>query len=230
MANRDFSLGATWKRLHANGYAATSATHPDRIVDGNRRQRESFIALGAHPTAVMLHPTRANGAQELLEDCSAREVVNLVLTGYLLADAKQAKAVTSVLEEFRLLGGPVMTDSYGNQHRPVKWAGNWPIFDGEYAARLCFADDDETLLLRHAIAPARYQTNRDIYGRESRAALDPIGSHILPLDGEWRGGSFLDTPRDKLPELFAADVAAVITAVERARWEGRPAAALKGAA
>jgi hypothetical protein len=230
MANRDFSLGATWKRLHANGYGATSWTHPDRIVDGNRRQRESFIALAAHPAAVMLHPTTANGAQELLVDCPGREVIDLIVTGYLLADPKQAKPVMSVLEEFRLLGGPVLTDSYLNQHRPLKWAGIWPIFDAEYAARLCFADDDETVLIRHAIAPSRYKSTRDIFGRESRAALDPIGSHILPLDGEWKGGTLLDTPRDKLPELLAADVAAVITAVERARWEGRPAAAPKGAA
>ncbi len=223
MTTSDLTLGRTWKRLHALGYAATSATHPDRIVNDPARKRESFVALAAHPAAIMLHPTPYNGAQELLEDTEQRQVLDLILTSYLLADQRQAKAVTTVLDGVGLLGGPFMTDGYGNRHYPLKWNG-WPVMDSEVSARLAFSDDDETVLIRHAIAPGRYQTRGDIFGRQTRHALEPVGSHVLPLDGEWKGGDLLSTSRDRLPELLQADLPRLIADVEAARWGARPAA------
>jgi hypothetical protein len=217
---RDLTLGATWRRLVDLGYSPTSATHPDRIVNSATGRRESFIALSGHPAAVMLHPTHANGAREDLEDLGNREVIALVLTAYLLSDAKQAKAVMAVLEEAKLLTGPVRVDGFGNQVRPLRWSGS-AIFDGEIGARLAHDADDETALIRHAIAPSRYLTQSDIFSRTRRIPVEPTGTHVLPLEGEWRGGTLLDTPRDRLPELLGADVQRLIGDVERARWDAR---------
>jgi hypothetical protein len=227
MTNRDLTLGATWRRLVDLGYAPTSATHPDRIVNAATGRRESFIALGTHPAAVMLHPTRANGACEALEDLGNREVIALVLTAYLLSDPKQARAVQAVLEEFKLLGGPVRVDGFGNQVRPLRWNGS-AVFEGDASARLVHDDDDATVFIQHAIAPSRYLVQSDMYSRTRRIPVEPVGTHILPLEGEWRGGTLLDTPRDRLPELLAADVQRLIGDVERARWDARAPA--KGAA
>jgi hypothetical protein len=224
---RDLTLGATWRRLVDLGYSPTSATHPDRIVNSATGRRESFIALASHPAAVMLRPTHANGSHESLEDLCDREVIALVLTAYLLSDAKQAKAVMAVLEEAKLLGGPVRIDGFGNQVRPLRWNGN-AIFEGEASARPVHDSDDSTVFIQHATAPSRYLTQSDMYSRTRRVPVEPVGTHILPLEGEWRAGTLLDTPRDRLPELLAADVQRLIGDCELARWEARPAA--RGAA
>ncbi len=167
MTNRDTSLGATYRRLLDLGYSPTSATSPtreDRYARAGRR--ESFIALADDPAAIQCHPTPANGAHESLTaaDCAAREVPVLELTAYLLADAKQAKAVLAVLADAGLLGGPVRTDDFGNQLRPLRWSGT-AIFDDEYSARLTHDSDDVTVCIRHAIAPTRFQQVADQYQR-----------------------------------------------------------------
>lgn len=223
----DLTLGATWRRLIELGYSPTSATHPDRIVNNYAGRRDSILALSGHPAAVACHPTIANGAHESLEDCNRREVVGLVLTAYLLSDKRQAAAVQAVLEEYKLLGGPVRLDAFGNQLRPLQWAGN-AIFDGEHSCRLAFDDDDRTVFLQHAIAPQRFTQHTSIAGVSSRVPFDPVGTHVIQLDGEWKGGGLLETPRDRLPELLAADIARLISDCEEARWEARPAS--RGAA
>lgn len=224
MATRDLTLRATWRRLHDLGYAATSATHPERIVNqhAHAAQRDSFIALGNHPAAVMCYPRLSNGAT--VEDGDRREVLSLVLTAYLLADAKQSKVVQSVLSDYSLLAGPVRIDGFGNQVRPLRWGGP-PVFDGEHSARLAFDDDDGTVLLEHAIAPEHYELRTDEWARTSRVATSPAGSHVIALDGDWKGGHPLETPRDQLPELLAADVVRLVSDVERVRWGARPALA-----
>lgn len=223
----DMTLGATWRRLIELGYSPTSATHPDRIINSYRGERESFIALSAHPAAVMLHPTPANGSHESLSDCDRREVVGLVLTAYLLADARQAKAVQAVLDQYGLLAGPYRVDNFGNRVYPLAWNGS-AVFEGEYSCRLAFEDDDRTVFLEHALAPERFVQHTSSAGRPSRVPLDPVGTHVVELAGEWKNGSLLETPRDRLPELLAADLPRLISDCEAARWESRPAA--RGAA
>lgn len=215
------TLGATWRRLHEFGYAATSAARPDRLNETHTR-RQSFIALAGDPAAVFCRPTAALGCE--LDDAENRQVVLLVLTGYLLADKRQAAAVNAVLEQFGLLGGPVCRDDFGNETRPLRYSGA-PIFDGEATARLAFDDDDATVLVQHAIAPDRFASATNQWGNMQRVAASPIGSHLLELDGgEWKGATLLDTPRDRLPELLAGDVNRLIADVERARWNARPGA------
>lgn len=222
MATRDnLTLGATYRRLHDLGYAATSATHPDRIVSRHAAERDSFIALSDHPAAVFCRPTAALGCE--LDYPEERQLVLLVLTGYLLSDKRAATAVREVLDKHGLLSGLVRTDSFGNEERPLKYSGP-PIFDGEAAARLTFDDDYATLFFKQAIAPNRYIQHWDNYGRMDSRAATPIGSHVIELDGEWRNGTLLDTPRDRLPELLQADITRIISACELARWGARPLA------
>ncbi|MDA8348274.1 MAG: hypothetical protein M0038_05640 [Pseudomonadota bacterium] len=231
MTTHNFTLGATYRRLLDLGYSPTSAATPTREDHFARAgRRESFIALADHPAAVQCHPTAANGAHESLTaaDCVAREVPVLVLTGYLLADTRQSKAVQAVLADYGLLAGPVHTDDFGNQIRPLRWSGR-AILDGEFSARLVHDDDDTTVCIRHALAPTRFQQLTDQFTRTRNVPLEPVGSHIIPLDGRWESGSLLHTPREKLPELPGADLDRIISEVETARWGGRPAAT-KGAA
>jgi hypothetical protein len=223
---RDLTLGATWRRLIANGYAPTSASHPDRIVS-QPSERDSFIRLAEHPAAVFCRPTAALGCE--LEDAEQRQVLLLVLTAYLLSDAKQWKAVQPELESRKLLSGPHVIDSCGNRVHVLRYSGQ-PIFDGEQSARLAFDADDSTVLLEHAIAPGRQLTRTDPWGNMHRVASEPVGSHVIALDGEWKSGDLLSTPRSKLPELLAKDLARLIPDVELARWEARPAAARVAAA
>jgi len=86
------------------------------------------------------------------------------------------------------------------------------------------------VLLEHAIAPGRYAQRSDEWGGTRRVAAEPVGSHIVALDGEWKGGDPLSTPHDRLPELLAPDVTRLISAIEDARWSARPLAAQKEAA
>jgi hypothetical protein len=225
MATRDLTLGATCRRLIGLDYAPTSATHPDRYVS-RPAHRDSFISLSDHPAAVFCRPSAALGSE--VEYPEQRQVALLVLTGYLLAD-KRAAAVRQVLEPFGLLSGPCRTDSFGTQEYPLRYDGA-PIFDGEAAARLTFDDDYATVFFKHAIAPGRYIQHTDSWGRMDQRAAEPIGSHVIELSGEWRGGDLLTVARAKLPELLYADVPRIISDIERVRWDARPAAATKDAA
>jgi hypothetical protein len=219
MSTRDtLTLGATYRRLLGLDYAPTSATHPDRYVS-RPGQRDSFISLGDHPAAVFCRPSAALGSE--VEFPEQRQVAVLVLTGYLLSDKRQWPAVNEILEKFGLLSGPCRTDSFGNQEYPLRYTAA-PIFDGEAAARLTFDNDYATVFFKHAIAPGRYIQHTDSYGRMDARAAEPIGSHVIELSGEWRNGTLLDTPRDRLPELLQADVARIISEVECARWGARP--------
>jgi len=226
MATRDLTLGATIRRLHALGYAATSATHPDRYVT-RPGHRDSIIALSEHPAAVFCRPSAALGSE--VDYPEQRQVAVLVLTGYLLADKRQCAAVREVLETYGLLSGPCRTDALGTQEFPLQYNGP-PIFDGGAAARLTFDDDSATVFFKHAIEPGRYIQHTDHYGRVDTRAAEPIGSHVIELSGDWRNGTLLETPRDRLPELLQADVPRIISAVEAARWGARPAVMAKDAA
>lgn len=217
---RDLSLGATYRSLIANGYAPTSASHPDRYCS-RPAERDSFLALSAHPAAVFCRPTFALGSE--LEDAGQRQIVLLVLTAYLLSEAKQWKAVQSVLDVRKLLSGPHVVDSFGNRTHVLKYSGQ-PIFDGEASARLTHDADDSTVLIEHAIAPGRQLNRTDSWGNMQRVPAEPVGSHVIALDGEWKGGSLLDTARSELPELLATDLPRLIPDVELARWGARPLA------
>jgi hypothetical protein len=221
MATHDLTLGATHRRLLGLDYAPTSATHPDRYVT-RPGQRDSFISLSDHPAAVFCRPSAALGCE--IEFPEQRQVVLLVLTGYLLADKRQSAPVMAVLEKAGLLSGPCRTDSFENQEYPLRYNGA-PIFDGDAAARLTFDNDYATVFFKHAIAPGRHIQHTDNWGRVDMRAAEPIGSHVIELSGDWKNGDLLTVPRDRLPELLQADVTRIISDVERARWDARPAAA-----
>jgi hypothetical protein len=228
----ELTLGATYRRLIDLGYSPVSATNPtreDRYARAGRMR--SFIELSADAAAIQCHPTPANGAHDSLDaaDCAEREVALLVLTAYLLSDAKQAKVVQTVLAEHGLLAGPVLTDNFGNQLRPLQWSGP-AIFDGEYSARLTHDSDDATVVIRQAVAPTGFREVTDQYRRTMSVPVQPVGTHIIPLGGRWEGGTLLDLPRDQLPELLAADLDRLISEVEFARWQGRPIATAKASA
>ena len=226
---KDTTLGATWRQLHDLGFAATSAAYPDRkctrYAQSNNRP-DGFLALADHPGAILTHPTRANGCD--LSDAPKRRVVALVVTSYLLADPKQAKAVMEVLSEYGLTSGPVRIDTSGHCY-PLQWNGP-AIFDGEQAARLAHDDDFPSVYLENAIEPSRYVQRTDEWSRAHNEPAEPVGSHVIPLAGDWKNGSLLDTPRWKLPELLKANVNEIISACERARWGSRPLARAKEAA
>lgn len=229
MATRDLTLGATHPILHERGYACTSAIYPDRRVGASSWQRASFLVLRNDLAGVMLYPSAANGASEALEDLEERGLIALIFTAYLTAEARQFKAVSQALADRGVLGGPYRIDDFGNRTHLLRWNGP-PVFDGDYAARLCFDDDDATVLVRHAIAPGRYLDRTDQFSRVQRVPAEPVGSHVIELDGEWKNGHPLDTARSELPELLAADLPGLIADVERVRWGARPAAAQKDAA
>lgn len=229
--DRNSSLGATWRKLQDLGYAVTSATCPSRLTSGYAQaynRPDGFLALADHPGAIMCHPTLANGCA--LSDASKRQVIALVVTSYLLADPKQAKAVNETLADHKLNGGPVRIDGSGNHTYPLQWNGA-PIFDGQYAARLCFDDDDATVSILHAIESGRFVQRTDEFSRTRNIPMEPVGTHVIRLDGDWsKSGHLLDTPRWKLPELLKANVNRLIADVERARWMARPMVKAKDAA
>jgi hypothetical protein len=227
MTTRDTTLAGCAKRLRDLGYAPTSATNPDRLITTNWScRRESLGSLGAHPAALMFYPNAENGASE--DDCESRQVIDLVVTGYLMSLPRELKAIMAVLDSFKLTGGPAMKDGFGNIHRLLQWRGE-PVFDNRYKARNCFPADDSTVLLQQAISP-QYQPARTSIGSMQMSAITPIGTHVLDIDGEWTGGHILDVPHRKLPELLASDARLLIESVEEARWSGRPLAIAKDAA
>lgn len=228
---RDFTVGATRKRLTELGYAVTSETHPDRIVTSfnHRGRRESMYAIGRHPAAIMCYPTHENGADESLDDLDKRQLVTLIVTAYLLSEPKQSKAVLEVLSKSELLTGPYYVSGFGDRCYPIQWNDANPIYDEQLQARSCFASDDRTVLLRQAIAPV-YMQGRNQYGVPVVGVERETGTHIVPLDAEWKQGHILDIPRRNLPELPRANTRDLIEDIELARWGARPAAAAKDAA
>jgi hypothetical protein len=231
MTTRDTTLAGCAKRLRELGYAPTSATNPDRFIATNWScRRESLGSLGAHPAALMLYPSVENGAEDDAsdEDCKSRQIIDLVVTGYLMSLPRELKAIIAVLDSFKLIGGPAMTDGFGNVHRLLQWRGE-PVFDNRYRARNCFPADDSTVLLQQAISP-QYQAARTSIGSLQMSAIGPIGTHVLDIGGEWTGGHILDVPHNRLPELLPSDARWLIERVEEARWSGRPLAVAKEAA
>ena len=224
---RDLTVAATRKRLTELGYAVTSATHPDRILTqfNHSGRRESMISIGSHPAAVMCYPTRDNGADDSLDDLEKRQVLVLEVTAYLLSDPRQSKAVLEVLNKRGLIGGPYFTTGFGNRGYVLQWNGAEPIYDEKFRTRLCFASDDRVVLLWQAIG-ARQTFGRNQYGQPMVGLLQPTGTHVIPLDAEWKQGNILEVARHKLPELLGADIQDVIEDVEYARWGARPAAAV----
>lgn len=228
MTTQDTTVGATLKRLLALGYAVTSATHPDRVLNQfNTFRRESIRSLGSHPAAIMCYPTKENGydpGYDAEDDGTKRQVVILEVTAYLLSEPKPAKSVLEVLNKRGLLGGPYFTTGFGNRGYVLQWNGAEPIYDEQYKTRLCFASDDRVVLLRQAIN-AQYTHGRNQYGIPMAGLVKPTDTHLVPVDAEWKQGHILDVPRHKLPELLAADVQDLIEDVEYARWGARPAVA-----
>jgi hypothetical protein len=221
----DISIGACRARLESLGYAVTSATHPDRIIDQRRHfatRRATFHEIADHPAAVFCYPTAELGCG--LPDVAERRLVLLTVTGYLLADAKQAKPVLATLEKFRLLGGPYLERPFGDRVYPLQWNGKEQIYG--HRARDTFPEDDTTVRFDQA-TPEKYvgaTVWRDGTGvSPARSVIESAQSAIVSLEGKWTG-SLLETPRRNLPELFETDVSEIIAAVERARWLGRPAA------
>jgi hypothetical protein len=232
---RDTTIGATRRKIEELGFAVTSATCPNRFPGSHwatAGQRASLYSMSDHPAAVLTYPT-AHHAPEYKDDPKAalsRGIVLLIVTAFLQSDPRQFKAVMPVLERYNLTSGPYRTDGFGNRMYPVQWNGSDPIW-ADRGARLAYPDDDGTVVFKQqAIPHERYQTLVNQIGAYVQCPLDEIGTHWLPLDGEWKQGHLLDCHRRALPELFPSSLNEILEDVERARWFARPAATSKEAA
>ena len=233
--SRNTTIGATQRKIEELGYAIGSTTNLDRtqgmtFADCGRRRQ--LWSMRDDPAGVLTYPT-AYWAPELKHEPNAalnRGIVLLIVTAYLQSDPRQLKAVMPILERYKLTSGPVRTDDFGNKTYPLQWNVREPILK-DNAARSAHPDDDATVIFKQQAIPSRrYDYRQNHMGISCQVPLDEIGSHILPLGGEWKQGHLLDTPRRNLPELFECDVSEIIADVERARWGARPAAVSKEAA
>ena len=234
--SRETTILATRRKTEELGYAIGSTTNPDRMrgihfSDGGRRL--ALWSIVNDPAGVLTYPT-AYWAPELDHEPNAalsRGIVLLIVTAYLQSDPKQFKAVLSVLERHKLTSGPVRIDDFGNKTYPLQWNFHEPLWK-DNAARSAHPDDDATVIFKQQAVPHQRYRNDLVnqWGGSVQVPLDEVGSHILPLDGEWKQGHLLDTPRRNLPELFESDVSEIIADVERVRWGARPAANSKEAA
>jgi hypothetical protein len=220
------TLGATWRQLVKNGYAPTSATHPDRMVGRfasivGVSSPSSCAVLDNHPAAILLYPTKESDCYEG-KDAASRRLIALVVTADARRDARQAKAIEDVLHEFRLNTGPVRITGALHTYL-IRYEGE-PIFEERRAfrARLCFKGDQETVYFYQATDPT-YKAAMNQAGGYVRVEDQAAGSLTVGLHGEWRNGSPLAVPRDALPVLESAERAAhFISMIERARWGSRP--------
>ena len=230
---RETTVGAVRARLESLGYACTSHSHPDRIIDQRihfrtAARRASFSEISDHEACIACLPT---DGFEHLKDASQRQVVLLTLTAFLLANSKESKPVMSALG--KLLSGPYLQQSFGDRVYLVQYNGEEPLFASpRHRARQTHPDDDETIVFEQAtrVGESFGQTYSD--GGIPLRTVTSMGvqSLYMPLAGRWENGSPLQVPREKLPELLAADVAGIVGECERARWFGRPSAAKDAAA
>lgn len=218
-----------WRKLIDNGYSPTSLTHPERIVNerfDHAGRRRSLSTMEDHPAAVFCYPHGDGGSAT--EDNEKRQVVKLIVTAYLLSDAKQSKAVMPVLEEFGLTGGPFFTDGFGNRTFILAYHGTDRIF--KIGARLCHPADDDTVFFSQVDRSSGYRTARagDWSASSHLLQMDPDASQLIPLGGvEWSGGSPLTVCHRKLPDISIESIREVIARIEEVRWFGRPATQLK---
>lgn len=235
---RDITIRATWRILEELGYCVTSARSPSR-QDNSRYYAPlgtghmlSLGSLSDHPAAILTYPTpsRAPEFANLPRLGMKRGIVILVVTAYLLSDAKQTKAVMSVLERRKLTSGPFRVDSFGNREYPLRWNEEEPLWN-TLEARQAHSDDDRTVIFRRQAEEPSYRYDlTDQYGRNAKVATSEPTTDIFEIEGEWPRQHILDTPREELPELSRDSLEEIIADVERARWGARPAAVSKEAA
>lgn len=219
---RDCTVNATRKRLLELSYSLTSADDPERRPLYGKYRR-SLSELGEHTAAIQCYPTSTNAGVDDLDNLDKRQVVLLIVTGYLLSDAKQSKAVFDALSKHGVTNGPYFLNGFGDRHYPLQWNDAEPIYDEQFQTRLAFASDDRAVLLRQGIAPI-YIYGRSQWGFPLVGTQHEAGTHIFSIDAEWKQGHILDTPRHRLPELLRANARDLIEDVELARWGARPAA------
>ena len=232
---RDTTIGAVRNKTKELGYAITSATQPNRLTGthwSTAAQKATLFGMSDHQAAVLTYPSPDHAPEFKDEPNTAmsRGIVLLVVTAFLQSDPKQFKAVMPVLERHKLTSGPYRVESFGDRVYPLQYNAPDPLWH-DRTARAAHPDDDGTVVFKQqAIPHQRFQTLVNRIGAYVDSPLDEIGTHFLPLDGEWKQGHLLDTPRRNLPELFASDMYEIIEDVERARWGARPAVTSKEAA
>lgn len=230
--SRGLSYGATRTRLIDLGYAPTSAQNPTRqYTIGATLMRASDARISEDPAAVYCRPTEREGCD--LADAQNRQLIAFIVTPHGAAHAPTLKALEAVLDKFDLGGGPICRTEDGHLVRPFKFGGERVI--REYQTRRVHPDDEVAVRLVQALDVVEHDpwANGGVYdSRHGRVvpagpARPPVlpRSFIIPLAGEWRGGSLLDVPRAKLPLLYAHDVEELFREIERVRWDHRPAAA-----
>ncbi|MGH8319793.1 MAG: hypothetical protein ACREUL_17790 [Steroidobacteraceae bacterium] len=230
MTSRDITVAGARQRLEALGYACVPSDHPDRQIGSNYSapRRGAWGEVARETAAVACWPL-ANLGLDHLEDCAQRQIALLTVTAYLLSDARQAKAVMSVLEKYRLTSGLHVVRPFGDKVYPLRWEHKEPL--ASVRTRKCFEDDDTCVEFRQTIPPTRFDVARTAGGFSRKVALDQRASHILSLDaGEWKSGDLLSIPRRDLPELLEVDVREIVSDRERARFGARPAAVARDAA
>lgn len=227
----DLSYGATYKRLIELGYAPTSATNPSREDSTHGYlSRFSDSQIAAHPAALYLRPSEREGCD--LPDARDRQLVALHITAYGAQHAPTLEAIENVIWQFDLSGGPVCHCEHGDRIYLFKFGGEKVI--GRHEIRRGYSDEPLAVRLLQIMedpVPARepgayYYDSR--YGKVLAADPGRVGelpsSYIVPLAGDWQGGNPLTVARSKLPTFYANDLEDLIKAIERVRWDNRPAA------
>lgn len=158
------TYGALCEKLIENFYVPTSAIRPG--------------AHGWHvaddPAAVVCIP-RVGGACGVV----GAEKLTVVTLNVLARDAKLRAAMVAVLATHGIKGGPIRTDSAGNDAYIVRWENDYyPPHSDE---------------IEGAFAVGGWVKDISPFGRHESA--------IIRCDGEWRGGDLISTPRSALPSI-----------------------------
>jgi hypothetical protein len=204
--HKSATYGQTHKKLTELGWAPCSITNPER--QGDYGTRASGLELRDDPAGIYCRPHPDIGCD--LSDGLDRQIVILKFTPYGASHRPSLKAMLAVLHEFKLSAGPRCYTAQGAILLPFRYGGEKRIF--EYSCHRGYPGEQSAAVLHHAI--------------DRGPALQP-GSWILPLDGDWRGGSPLTVARSKFPQFYASDIEELFNRLAEERWHCRPAASIE---
>ena len=207
------TLGETWRRLRANGYAPTSAKNPKRVISQNfgHVATAHWNNLGDDEAATLCYPQPDNGARDL-PNLESRIVAKLSIAASVVRDKRALAGVNTALERFAIGAGPRCVSPYGILVIPLRWEEGL-FFDD---ATITVGDEEPVA----TIVCANRETSTTELWRDANYVpsrrFTYIGSHVIELAGQWSGGTLLDTPRDRLPRLYKEDVHRLLRAIDEA--------------
>jgi hypothetical protein len=179
------TYGVLREKLIANGYVPTSALRPGSYG----------WQFSDDPAAVVCIPQHGSNCE--VPDAHKHTIASL---NVLARDPKVRAAIVAVLAKHGIKGGPVRTDSAGNDAYLVR-------LDDEYSP-------PQSEEIERAFAVGGFIRNPRS-GNESA---------IIRCDVEWRNGDLLTTPRAQLPGIADADtLRAIVSAVREVVMKYRPA-------